>query len=117
MALLSDEGSYEPVVRSSGAGCSWLCVWVCVGMYTESSRPILTILSQLFIIFSGDLEAMERASYEFMEDISQHDVIYCEVRYAPHLWASCVDNPDYCAPGSVTPKQVLLIFIQGKLES
>ncbi len=75
------------------------------------TSPFNTCNQNGMLIFSGDLEAIEQASYEFVEDISQHDVVYCEVRYAPHLWASCVENPDYCTPGSVTPKQVLFLFI------
>lgn len=55
---------------------------------------------------SGDLEASERVAYEFVKDVASHDVVYVEVRYAPHLWSSDVHKPEYAEPGHVTPRQV-----------
>ncbi|RXG70786.1 Adenosine deaminase [Armadillidium vulgare] len=35
--------------------------------------------------FRGDLEAIERFSFEFVEDQSKESVAYCEARFCPHL--------------------------------
>ncbi len=73
-----------------------------LGVGSENTKTF----SQQFRFFCrGDLEAAERASYEFVEDIAKQDVVYCEVRFSPHLWASSVQNPDYCERGDVTPRQ------------
>jgi Adenosine deaminase len=34
--------------------------------------------------FRGDLDAIERFAYEFIEDCSKNNVAYVEVRYMPH---------------------------------
>ncbi|XP_037276369.2 adenosine deaminase-like [Rhipicephalus microplus] len=47
----------------------------------------------------GDLEAVERISYELCEDQAREGVAYFEARYSPHFLASKENN--------VTPKQVV----------
>lgn len=43
--------------------------------------------------FRGDLEAIERVSYELCEDEAKEDVAYFEARYSPHLWSSTEGEP------------------------
>lgn len=44
----------------------------------------------------GDLEAIERISYEFVEDQARESVAYCETRFCPHLFLpDSAYQPDY----------------------
>ena len=48
-SLLSDEGCLQPVVRSCRAG--WMPgIWLCPGIYRESSGPILKEMFRLFTV-------------------------------------------------------------------
>ena len=37
------------------------------------------------ILYSTSLEAIKRFAFEFVEDSYQHNVLYTEVRFSPHL--------------------------------
>lgn len=47
-------------------------------------------------IVAGDIEALERVAYEFVEDQAVQGVLYTETRYSPH----------YLTADTLTPEQV-----------
>ncbi len=55
--LLSGKGPYESVARSCEGGCGFLgpWPWLCLGLYGESSRPILIIVIDEFNRYRCDL--------------------------------------------------------------
>ncbi|XP_063600851.1 adenosine deaminase-like isoform X2 [Penaeus indicus] len=74
--------------------------------------------------FAGDLEAIERISYEFVEDQARESVAYCETRFCPHLFLpDSAHQPDYLTSevngtaegnsGNVTIDDVLKVVLKG----
>ena len=62
---------------------------------------------------SGDEDALRRIAYEFCEDVALEGILYCEVRYSPHLFANSMANPEYSSPGGLTPARVVEVISEG----
>ena len=69
----------------------------------------------LIILFCrrGDKDAIKRIAVEFCEDSALQGIVYSEVRYAPHLLASKVNNPVFCEEGDLTADEVVEIVNDG----
>ncbi|XP_023930667.1 adenosine deaminase-like isoform X2 [Lingula anatina] len=85
---------------------------------TITDRGSLTEFLAVFAIhmpvICGDLEAIERVAYEFCEDCSNDNIIYCEARYCPHLLANDMENPFYAdTKGNVSPLEVVKAVNRG----
>ena len=45
-------------------------------------------------IVAGDVEALDRVAYEFVEDQAIQGVLYTETRYNPHFLSANTITPD-----------------------
>ena len=54
-------------------------------------------------IVAGDIDALERVAYEFVEDQARQGVLYTETRYNPHLLTG----------NTITPEQVIEAINRG----
>ena len=44
------------------------------------------------ILLRGDLKAIERIAFEFVEDQAKECVAYCEARFCPHILVPNIDQ-------------------------
>ena len=64
--------------------------------------------------FSGCAKALERISYERVEDCAKHNIKYAEVRYCPQLFANTGTEIEYCTEkGTLTPRDVVRTINKG----
>ncbi|MEM7310698.1 MAG: adenosine deaminase [Planctomycetota bacterium] len=78
---LADEAGYDQLPESTPEGLSkWFFAGAAQGnlpQYLEGFRHTIAVLQTA--------EALERVAYEFVEDMAADNVLYAEVRFAPHF--------------------------------
>lgn len=65
-----------------------------------------------FLLRRGDADAIKRIAYEFCEDAVKEGVLYCEVRYCPHLLTKAYGSKD-ASSSPLTPRDVVMCVNKG----
>ncbi|CAL4085340.1 unnamed protein product, partial [Meganyctiphanes norvegica] len=63
--------------------------------------------------FRGDLELIEKISYEFVEDQARQDVVYCEARFCPQLLMPSYNLDSSKNKGDITIDIILQTVLKG----
>ena len=58
---------------------------ICIQSSCKSLAEFLEKFPFFTPIVAGDIEALERVAYEFVEDQAVQGVLYTETRYSPHF--------------------------------
>ncbi|UJR25413.1 hypothetical protein I4U23_006760 [Adineta vaga] len=77
--------------------------YICIQSACKSLAEFLEKFPFFTPIVAGDVEALERVAYEFVEDQAIQGVLYTETRYSPH----------YLTGDKLTPEQVIEAINKG----